>query len=103
MHYECRERGSPAITLPERLDGNAYVLCRDCHSPVATWAVFKRITTQAVLADLGKQQQEAIPSAMTLWTQAFSAPSKGVFEVTQIVSIGSLFRCAACHSPLVEG
>ncbi len=51
MHYECRECGSPAITLPERLDGNAYVLCRDCHSPVATWAVFKRITTQAVLAD----------------------------------------------------
>ena len=51
MHYECHECGSPAITLPERLDGNAYVLCRDCHSPVATWAVFKRITTQAVLAD----------------------------------------------------
>jgi DNA-directed RNA polymerase subunit RPC12/RpoP len=51
MHYECRECGSPAITLPERLDGNAYVLCRDCHSPVATWAVFKRTTTQAVLAD----------------------------------------------------
>ena len=51
MHYECRECGSPAITLPERLDGNAYVLCHDCHSPVATWAVFKRITTQAVLAD----------------------------------------------------
>ncbi len=51
MHYECRECGSPAITLPERLDEKAYVLCRDCHSPVATWAVFKRITTQAVLAD----------------------------------------------------
>jgi hypothetical protein len=51
MHYECRECGSPAITLPERLDEHAYVLCRDCHTPVATWAVFKRTTTQAVLAD----------------------------------------------------
>jgi DNA-directed RNA polymerase subunit RPC12/RpoP len=52
MHYECRECGSPAVTLPEQLDENAYVLCRECHSPVATWAVFKRITTQAVLADV---------------------------------------------------
>jgi hypothetical protein len=52
MHYQCRECGSPAVTLPERLDENDYVLCRDCHSPVATWAVFKRTATEAVLADL---------------------------------------------------
>jgi DNA-directed RNA polymerase subunit RPC12/RpoP len=52
MNYGCRECGSPAVTLPEALDGNANVLCRDCHSPVATWAVFKRTTTQAVLADV---------------------------------------------------
>ncbi len=51
MNYECHECGSPAVTLPEALDENAYVLCRDRHSPVATWAVFKRATTQAVLAD----------------------------------------------------
>jgi DNA-directed RNA polymerase subunit RPC12/RpoP len=51
MSYECSECGSPAVTLPERLDENAFVLCRDCHSLVVTWAVFKRTTTQAVLAD----------------------------------------------------
>ena len=52
MHYECHECGSPAVMLPEALDESAYVLCRDCHSPVATWAVFKRTTSQAVLADV---------------------------------------------------
>jgi DNA-directed RNA polymerase subunit RPC12/RpoP len=52
MRYECHECGSPAVMLPEQLDENAYVLCRECHSPVATWAVFKRTTTQAVLAEL---------------------------------------------------
>jgi hypothetical protein len=52
MNYGCRKGGSPAVMLPEALDENAYVLCRDCHSPVATWAVFKRTTTQAVLADV---------------------------------------------------
>ena len=52
MGYGCRECGSPAVMLPEALDENAYVLCLDCHCPVATWAVFKRMTTQAVLADV---------------------------------------------------
>jgi DNA-directed RNA polymerase subunit RPC12/RpoP len=52
MRYQCHKCGSPAVTLPEQLDENAYVLCCDCHSPVATWAVFKRTMTQAVLADV---------------------------------------------------
>jgi hypothetical protein len=61
MNYRCRECGSPAVTLPEALDENAYVLCRNCHSPEATWAVFKRTTTQAVLADVEDTRPERHP------------------------------------------
>jgi DNA-directed RNA polymerase subunit RPC12/RpoP len=61
MSYECHQCGSPAVTLPERLDENAFVLCRDCHSPVATWAVFKRTTTQAVLADFKEAGSGSYP------------------------------------------
>jgi hypothetical protein len=52
MRYECHGCGSPAVTLPERLDENAFVHCRDCRRPIATWAVFKQTTTQVVLANI---------------------------------------------------
>jgi hypothetical protein len=51
MQYACTECGSPAVTLPDRLDPNALVHCRDCRNPVATWAVFKYMTTQTILAE----------------------------------------------------
>ena len=51
MRYACTECGSPAVTLPDRLDPNALVHCRDCRTPVATWAVFKYMTTRAILAE----------------------------------------------------
>jgi predicted nucleic acid-binding Zn ribbon protein len=51
MLYGCHECGSPAVVLPERLDEDAVVHCQGCRKPIATWAVFKHITTQAVLAD----------------------------------------------------
>jgi hypothetical protein len=51
MLYGCHECGSPAVTLPERLDEDAVVHCQGCRKPIATWAAFKHITTQAVLAD----------------------------------------------------
>ncbi len=51
MFYGCHECGSPAVTLPERLDEDAVVHCRGCRKPIATWAAFKHITTQVVLAD----------------------------------------------------
>jgi hypothetical protein len=52
MYYRCHECGSPAVTLPERLDENAFVHCRGCRKPIATWAAFKHSTTQVVLADI---------------------------------------------------
>ena len=51
MQYACSECGSPAVTLPERLDGTALVHCRDCRSAIATWAVFKHRTTELILAE----------------------------------------------------
>ena len=51
MKYACAECGSPAVNLPDRLDLDALVHCRDCRSPIATWAVFKRRATQAILAE----------------------------------------------------
>ncbi len=50
--YGCHECGSPAVTLPERLDEDAVVHCQGCRKPIATWAVFKHITTQVILADI---------------------------------------------------
>jgi predicted nucleic acid-binding Zn ribbon protein len=49
MRYECHGCGSPAVTLPEGLDEDAFV---DCRRPIATWAVFKQTTTQVVLANI---------------------------------------------------
>jgi hypothetical protein len=51
MRYACSECGSPAVTLPDRLDYDALVHCRDCRKPVATWGIFKHRTTQAILAE----------------------------------------------------
>ena len=51
MLYGCHECGSPAVTLPERLDEDAVVHCQGCRKPIATWAAFKHITTQVILAD----------------------------------------------------
>ena len=51
MVYGCHECGSPAVTLPERLDENAVVHCQGCRKPIATWAAFKHTTTQVILAD----------------------------------------------------
>ncbi len=50
MQYACHDCGSPAVTMPVHLNGNALVHCRDCRRPVATWAVFKHRTTQVILA-----------------------------------------------------
>jgi len=51
MQYACSECGSPAVTLPNRLDEHALVHCRDCRKPIATWAIFKHRTTQVILAE----------------------------------------------------
>lgn len=51
MRYACTACGSPAVVLPSRLDQDAFVHCRDCSQPVATWGDFKHRTTQAILAD----------------------------------------------------
>ena len=51
MRYACTDCGSPAVTLPDRLDPNALVHCGDCRNPVATWADLKYMTTQTILAE----------------------------------------------------
>jgi len=30
------------------------VLCRGCNKPIATWAVFKQRTTEAILTEIGE-------------------------------------------------
>jgi len=49
--FGCRACGSPAITLPDEFHDHAPVHCQGCNRPIATWAVFKRRMTQAILAD----------------------------------------------------
>ncbi len=51
MFYGCHECGSPAVTLPDRLDENAFVHCQGCRNPIATWAAFKHTTTRVILAE----------------------------------------------------
>lgn len=50
MQFACDACGHPAVVLPDELHDDAVVLCRGCNAPIATWAVFKRRTTRAVLA-----------------------------------------------------
>jgi DNA-directed RNA polymerase subunit RPC12/RpoP len=50
VQFACKACGHPAVSLPDHLHEDAVVRCRRCHSPIATWAVFKRRTTQAILS-----------------------------------------------------
>ena len=52
MRFSCSACASPAVVLPEELFDDALVHCRDCHQPIATWAVFKQRTTQIILSEI---------------------------------------------------
>ena len=49
--FACHACGSPAITLPVEFHDRAPVHCQGCGVLIATWAVFKRRTTRAILAE----------------------------------------------------
>ena len=53
MLFACGACGHPAVVLPDELHDNALVCCQGCCAPIATWAVFKRRTTRAILAAAG--------------------------------------------------
>jgi hypothetical protein len=50
VQFACDACGHPAVTLPDALYDDAIVCCQSCQAPIATWAVFKQRTTQAILA-----------------------------------------------------
>ena len=52
MQFACTECASPAVVLPEELADTALVHCQGCNKPIATWALFKQRTTQAILAEI---------------------------------------------------
>jgi hypothetical protein len=51
MPFACSACGCPSVVLPEELVDEALVRCQRCTSPLATWAVFKARTTQAILVE----------------------------------------------------
>ncbi len=54
MRFACTACASPAVTLPAELFDDALVHCQGCNKPVATWAAFKRRTTQMILAEIAE-------------------------------------------------
>ena len=54
MRFACTACASPAVTLPAELFDDALVHCQGCNKPIATWAAFKRRTTQVILAEIAE-------------------------------------------------
>ena len=52
VRFACSSCDSPAVTLPKELHNLAPVHCQGCGVLIATWAVFKQRTTQAILAEV---------------------------------------------------
>jgi hypothetical protein len=52
MRFACTACASPAVSLPPELFDDALVHCQGCNKPIATWAAFKRRTTQVILAEI---------------------------------------------------
>ncbi len=50
MQFACDACGHPAVVLPDELHDSALVCCQGCRAPIATWAMFKKRTTRAILA-----------------------------------------------------
>ena len=58
MPFACNACGGPAVVLPQELFDDALVRCQRCNAVIATWAVFKARTTQAILMENNGHEED---------------------------------------------